>query len=230
MANIKNQNEYTLVSGTSGNDTIYNGFRKNGVTINAGAGNDSIYNNQGDYLSISGGDGNDTIEIDAVIGESYGYYNYYGYRNTINGGKGNDRISLSGNSDDNLIEYTEGDGNDTVYGFGYYDTLKIGNGTTDTYSKETVGSDVVVTVGDGKITLSGAKSLSNVRIAGTTFIAGTEGNDSLSYTYNGYGDSVRVSINGFIGKSVIFPLCLSASSIKRSNSNIVISLSYASIR
>lgn len=60
MANIKNQNEYTLVSGTSGDDTIYNGFRKNRVTIDAGAGNDSIYND-GYRATIDGGTGSITL-------------------------------------------------------------------------------------------------------------------------------------------------------------------------
>ena len=64
-----NRNKNSLVSGTSGNDTIYNDA--GGVTIFGGAGNDFIYNFtlsnytvNGDYgyVTIDGGAGNDSIE------------------------------------------------------------------------------------------------------------------------------------------------------------------------
>ena len=56
-------------------------------------------------------------------------------------------------------------------------TLQIGNGTTDTYSKEESGDDVIVTVGKGKVTLKGA--------ATTVFtILGDEKQSSKSVTYD----------------------------------------------
>lgn len=103
------------------------------------------------YVSINAGAGDDTVEI--------GKYSHY---TTINGGAGNDVISVSGYN--NLIQYADGYGNDTVYGFHYNDTLQIDGGV---YTKETVGNDVIVTVGDGKITLSGAAYLSTLNIDGT---------------------------------------------------------------
>ena len=42
MANFDNISYNTLISGTSGNDSIYN--RGKNVTISAGNGNDTVYN------------------------------------------------------------------------------------------------------------------------------------------------------------------------------------------
>ena len=84
----------------------------------------------------------------------------------IIGGADNDFISISGSN--NLIQYTAGDGNDSVVGFNTTSTLKIGNGTTDTYStvKSSTGNDIIVTAGSGNVTLNGAATLSTVNIQG----------------------------------------------------------------
>ena len=153
MAKIFNTNSNTLISGTSGNDTIRNGGENffNGywfeggskVTISAGKGHDYIDNTQnGDYSSINAGSGNDTIDGGASFV-------------TIVGGKGNDKIDL--HSGGNLIRYTSGDGNDTIRGFNESDTLTITGGS---YSTQTSGNDVIVKVGKGKILLKDAKGKS----------------------------------------------------------------------
>ena len=72
---------------------------------------------------------------------------------TLTGGKGNDTIKLYGGS--NVVTYASGDGNDLVYGFKAGDSLKITNGT---YKTSVSGTNVIVTVGSGKITLRGAAS------------------------------------------------------------------------
>ena len=163
---ISNSANYVTINGGEGNDRIYN--HSPNVTVVTGAGNDTIYNyesqvkidcsagndylyNDGDDVLIVGGEGNDTI------------YNW-GDSVTINSGAGNDLISLSPYSEytkNILIQYAEGDGNDTISGFNADDTLKI---SKDSYSSVKLGNDVIVTVGDGSITLLGAASLSAVNI------------------------------------------------------------------
>ena len=127
-------------------------------TINAGAGNDfisltgvfySYYNYKGingnTLIQYKAGDGNDTIRN---YGES-SLNSYYGQYVTINGGKGNDLISNSG--ENVLYQYASGDGKDTISGFGENDTLKITKGTIK--SSVVSGSDLILTVGTGSITL-----------------------------------------------------------------------------
>ena len=58
-----------------------------------------------------------------------------------------------------MIKYASGDGKDVIDGFNETSTLQIGNGKTDTYFSEKFGDNVVVTVGDDKITLNGAAEL-----------------------------------------------------------------------
>ncbi|MBR5435691.1 MAG: hypothetical protein IK120_02375, partial [Muribaculaceae bacterium] len=84
---------------------------------------------------------------------------------SIDEGAGNDLISLSSAAKNNLIVYRAGDGSDTIYGFNADDTLRIGDGT-NTYSDTVSGDDLIVTVGEGSITLRGAASLSTVNING----------------------------------------------------------------
>ena len=146
------------------------------VTINAGAGNDSIYNDS-DQVTINGDAGNDTIEN-------------YGYNVVINGSSGNDLILLGydyeeiiynsyyydDDEDDyededeiyeydgdhlfefgfTTIKYAEGDGNDTIYGYDGTDTINITQGN---YSTQESGNDVIIKVGTGSICLKDAKGV-----------------------------------------------------------------------
>ncbi len=156
------------------------------TSVNAGDGNDTIRNYSANYVTIRGGAGNDSIVS--------GYTSYLGRYVTISGGTGNDLISLRSSGNNELIEYTSGDGVDTVYGFESRDTLKIGNGTTDTYSKATVGNDVVISVGSGSITLKNASGKS-LNIKGSLIGGnGTVISNSQSYkTIYGtsYNDTIR---------------------------------------
>ena len=105
-------------------------------------GDDSV-NNSRDNVTINALGGNDIISNSSN-------------EVTIDGGAGNDTISLGYLTYGNLIKYTEGDGNDLIQGFGEYNTLKIAGSS---YSTKKSGEDIVVTVGEGKITLVGAASL-----------------------------------------------------------------------
>ena len=117
MANIYNSASDTLLSGTSGDDSITNWYGDS-VTINAGAGNDSIYNYYGDSVTINAGAGNDyiynryggSVTINAGAGND-SIYNYYGDSVTINAGAGNDYIY---NRYGGSVTINAGAGNDTL--------------------------------------------------------------------------------------------------------------------
>ncbi len=181
-----------IVLGGKGDDYIYT--EGNSTSVDGGAGDDTIYG-QSYRASISGGDGNDYIynnaeildggcrdsTIDGGNGDDHIYsysedsYIYGGAGNdyiysddwyvSIDGGLGNDSIYLRDGSAEEFIIYNSGDGNDLIEGFNETSTLQIGDGK-DTYSKETFGSDIIVSVGKGKITLVGAATLSAVNILG----------------------------------------------------------------
>lgn len=175
----KGSNRSVLLGG-DGNDTIFNddpGSISAGsyVTISGGAGNDSI-SNDGANSKVAGGDGNDNIRnygSNSSIAGGAGndsiynvvYYSGEGNKVTINGGAGNDKIWLDNAGKQNVIQYASGDGNDIIYNFGATDTLSI---TSGTYTRSTVGNDILVKVGNGTITLSGANG-KTVNIAGTLY-------------------------------------------------------------
>lgn len=167
---IWNAGTYATIDGGAGNDTLENHAAK--VSINGNAGNDRLYNyannvtliggdnkdflsnNGGNKVLIIGGAGNDTI------------WNW-NTNVTIEGSTGNDTIANDFSKGKNvLFNYKSGDGNDLIEGFNTTSTLKIGNGK-GTYSTTKKGKDIIVEVGNGKVTLQGAVNLSKVNIAGT---------------------------------------------------------------
>ena len=206
-----NYTSYTTVYGTNSKDSIYNSASTHHVTISAGAGNDTI-RNLGDTVSIAGGSGNDFIY-------SYSYYS------TIDGDSGNDKISLNSSGHHNVIRYCSGEGNDTIYNLTATDTISIASGT---YTRSTVGNNVILKVGTGSITLrkakgktinikgtlAGGKTINNTKnkkkLSGTSYadtitnsgsrvtISGGKGNDSITNTGS------RVSINSGEGNDWIF--------------------------
>ena len=176
---ISNSGANVIIDGGAGKDSIENSPGGSRVSINGGDGNDLIYNggsyddywhNGGSQVSINGGNGNDSIynggsqvTIDGGAGKDT--ITNSGSNVSIAGGKDNDSISNSGANV--LFKYANGDGNDLIREFKSTDTLQIGDGT-GRYSSQKSGDDIIVTVGNGKITLQGAAGLSTVNIAGTT--------------------------------------------------------------
>ena len=155
---IKNLGSKVTIDGGAGNDFIRNWDwdTTNNVKIIGNAGNDTIAN-VGSYVTILGGAGSDSIhnwasnayieggaDNDIIISDSY-----YSLSNnvTINGGAGNDRINIS-EGKNNVVVYNNGDGTDTVYGLNSDDTLKIIGAE---YSTTRSGSDLIFSVGSGKI-------------------------------------------------------------------------------
>lgn len=157
---------YASINAGAGDDSIYNN-NGNYAMINAGDGNDSVYNSYGYYATINAGDGDDFIH-------NYSYYStinagagddtiraYNNYQNTIIGGAGNDSISLVGGrttiGGGALIQYASSDGDDTITNFAESDTIQITDGTISNFSES--GNDVIINVGSGSITLKNAKNI-----------------------------------------------------------------------
>ena len=157
-----------IITLTEGNNTIENSVYS--ATIQGTDSADSI-DNTGLNVSISGGADNDTI----LSGGSF---------STIAGNTGNDLISLGSDTKENVIEYSSGDGNDSVDGFHSTDTLKI---LDDEYTPAIVRGNVVVGVGSDSITLLGAADLSSVNIEGTRskHYIFTNANDKINNTLDG---------------------------------------------
>ena len=162
-----NANNVTVV-GTDGNDNFTN--YKQYVTLSGGSGDDHIENHQIN-VSISGGAGNDILED----------INLSGGHVTLNGGSGNDLIHISGdNGVINILQYSSGDGDDTVDGWNKESKIYIAGGN---YTRSTVGNDIVLNVGTGSITVKDRASYywaSDMYVE--TVPAGTFGSDDVSYT------------------------------------------------
>ena len=160
---ISNKGEYVTITAQDGNDTITNAA--NNTTINGGEGNDSIVNDYAFYSSIAGGAGSDLISVASSS------------QVTINAGKANDTISLS-NNDETFIEYKTGDGSDLITGFNEYSTLNI---IKSEFTSATADNDLIITVGDDKITLEGVATLSNPHIVSGTYATFTIKNSAVTY-------------------------------------------------
>ncbi len=230
MAKKTISSDYTTWTGTSKKDKVHIDYADN-VSVNTGKGNDSIYNDIGYYATINAGSGNDTIELYSGDGSSINagsgndLIDLYGHADdvTVKGGTGDDTIY--GNGYDVLYQYKSGDGNDLITGWSSNGVIKITGGT---YTKETVGNDVILTVGKGSITLkdaanttlnidgtlAGGKNISNTKdkkkLTGTKYadtftnsgsyvtISGGKGKDRITNTGS------RVSINSGDGNDWIF--------------------------
>ena len=144
-----------LILGDSGNDSIDN-YGGNNVTIDGGEGNDSI-DSYGSNVVITGGEGNDKITSKRT-------YNSSDY-SKIAGNAGNDRISIgSSGYAAALIQYTYGDGDDTVFGFNSNDTVQIT--TPKSFETMTGGNDLYFIFDNGSITMKNVTSANVVTIAG----------------------------------------------------------------
>ena len=137
---IESGYEDSTIFGGDGDDTILLvGYTRSDnyscyVTINGGSGNDLVCAKKGAVsVSINGGDGNDTISCP------------YAKDSTILGGVGNDLISIASGKN-NLIQYANGDGNDTIYGFNADDSIQL---LTDSkITANMTGNDVIFKIGD----------------------------------------------------------------------------------
>ena len=187
---IHNDGNYNFIDAGSGNDSVWNfqgtnakielgngynsltNWHGGNSTIKGGTDADFIHNNDSSYSSINAGDGNDTVrnESSTLV--------------TINAGRGNDLISIDGSSAYSVIQYAQGDGNDTIYGARSGDTLKI---TSGSYSSIQANGDLIVYVGENTLLFKGNPS---IIIDGTYDNSGKYINRSDSYVmlYGGNGN------------------------------------------
>ena len=159
---ISNYAGNVIIYGNADSDEIYNGTGGNSVTIDGGDSSDEI-DSRGTNVSIKGGAGNDSIYID-------------GSKATVNGGTGKDSIRNFG--ENTLFQYKAGDGNDSIWGFKTNSTLQI-EGVSDVSLQTGGSSNVIATVGKGKVTLVNAANLSVVNIQGSG------GSDTIKSTVSG---------------------------------------------
>ena len=159
--------------GDAGNDTIRGGMGND--SINGGTGNDRLFGDAGND-TLRGGTGNDSLSGGAGNDKLYGDTG----ADTLNGGKGND--TLTGGTGNDVFIYAKGEGNDVIADYAVGDKVKI---TGAKISKSSVsGSDVVLTVGTGKLTLKNAvgKRISLYNNASTLTSTVIGGNTTLTIT------------------------------------------------
>ena len=202
-----NGGNYVLVYGGAGNDTLTN-TKGNNVTLDGGAGNDLLEANSGTGVLLIGGAGNDTFSIASEASTV-----------TINGGAGNDYIDAQNNTLPNFYIYGEGEGKDTIAGYKTGDTIQLTAGYVDISKAVFSGSDFVIPVGSGSITLKDlAKTditevtITNADGSTTTVIQipqelfGTKGADTLTNEKSGKLDGESLTpfkIDGLAGNDQI---------------------------
>lgn len=183
MAVINNTKSNTLLSGTNGNDTIQNGGRYDGgsyVTINAGAGNDYVFNGgDGDRVTINTDTGNDDVYnygsyvmINTSAGNDY-VYNHLASNVTINTGAGDDSIKVAMSS---LVTIDAGVGNDSIFNNCYL----IYDGSIQ-YYRDDYGKNMLFkySSGDGNDKIYGFKANSTLSIGGGSYSTKKSGDDII---------------------------------------------------
>ena len=171
---ITELNTGATVTLTANNDTVTvtPGTAKTGVTVNCGAGDDTIAHVEdgASTVNVNGEAGDDTMTTNATTGD------------TFNGGNGNDTLTgaagadiISGGSGNDVIvggaganTLNGGDGNDTITGGAGVDTITCGSGTNtvtggagaDLITGGTGADSFVVATGDTGITLATADTIS----------------------------------------------------------------------
>ena len=163
-----------------------------GLTIDGGAGNDTITGSQGADTLI-GGDGNDKV----------------------NGGRGND-VALLGAGDD-LFAWNPGDGSDTVEGGAGTDTLVFnGSNVAENMSISANGGRALLTRDVGAVTMdlngiehvqiAAAGGADNITVNDLTGTGVTQVAIDLSAapgSQSGDGAADRVTVNGSAGDDTI---------------------------
>ena len=197
-----------IITYTSDADSIDNTL--NGVTINAGKGDDTV-NNSGENVSVFGGDGYDLIANDSL-----------GTGSTLEGGKGDDSIDnaativtiVGGAGDDSITNSGEevsivgSGGGDSITNSGALAT--INSGTDNDYVNNT-GASVLINGGAGNDSVinwstnsslvggDGNDSILNEKGSDNSKILGGAGNDTI----NNFG-AKHVTIDGGAGNDSIY--------------------------
>ena len=148
-----------IFSGSNAGDSIFNSGGLN-LTIDSGAGDDSINNHVGaENVVVNTGDGNDSIEnwgyfASINSGSGNDFISNYTDDATINPGAGNDTLEVNGAK--TFLQYSSGDGNDFITGYnGANISIDLLSGTFGGYStvEET---DLVLKIGSNALTFQNA--------------------------------------------------------------------------
>ena len=207
---ISNKGKSVTIAGDDGNDVIYNfgnGYGTAGsVSINGGAGNDSIINRDiyigADQVTINGGAGDDYIRNNgenALImgGEGADSISNSGTDSTINGGSGNDSIENTLYR----VKINAGNGNDFIHNYYKFGYVTISGGA---------GNDSIVN--DGKdMTINAG--------IGNDFISlGTDAKNNIIQYRSGEGNDL---VQGFNSTTTLSMAAAKYSTKKRNNDIIV---------
>ena len=195
MANIENHKSHVLVLGTDDADSIYNDYYN--VTVDAGAGNDTIRNTTSWYSGVNAiidaGKGNDSIYNDASnvsidAGAGNDSIENSGTSSFIIMGSGNDFITNGGGN----VSIYAGSGNDTIRNYSSNALINGGKGddfiSLPSYSEFNV---IEYKSGDGNDTIFGFKANDTLKI----------GDGTGSYSTQKSGDNLIVSVGG--GKIIL---------------------------
>jgi Ca2+-binding RTX toxin-like protein len=198
--------------GTSGNDTINNGYDGYRMVVDGLAGNDTIYGKNMDDI-LRGGDGSDTVSGDAGNDTLYGDAG----NDSLQGGSGNDFLdgglgndTLSGGAGNDIYVWGTGAGNDIISQGSNEgnDVLQLGAGLTPDsfdYQGQNTGTFVLKINSTGEtLTMPNWLSDPSKRISTFHFadgtdltsaqvdaripitVTGTSGNDSLDSNNDNY--------------------------------------------
>ena len=159
------------------------------VTMKGGKCNDTI-TNSGSYVKINAGAAADVIKS-------------YSSKVTIDGGTGNYSISNKGKHI--VYQFGSGDGKDTIIGFNDGDTVQITEGS---YTSKTSGKNVIVSVGNDKLTLKNAsdKSINFIISSDSTISSDSVAKDVFGGTGDDklYGGSGNDKIYGNKGNDSLW--------------------------
>ncbi|MBR1730251.1 MAG: hypothetical protein IJ728_12100 [Selenomonadaceae bacterium] len=193
MANISNSKSNTLITGSSGADSIKNSAGANYVTIESGGGNDYIKNGEkigtdsptlnANYIKINAGSGNDYIysagdynTILAETGDDTIIVDAYHY---VDAGDGNDSVDAGYG----VTTVYGGTGNDTIIS-GYNNRVYINGGKGNDYIfsdawKSTLITPITIEAGEGNDTISFKKTSQNNNGYGIIKYKSGDGDDTI---------------------------------------------------
>ena len=201
---FENGNTGNNITGTEGNDVIYN-IGAN-TQIYALGGNDTITNSNASNSYIDAGDGDNIItenlnyEVANVNGQDT-LLNYY-ENDTIVSGSGNDYIYNKGGY---YLSVASGAGNDTVRNIhGYYPTINTGAGDDSVVVEQ--GHYQYVDAGDGNDSIIGSFTSGDWAMGGHATLVGGDGNDYIDAT-----DTNDASIIGGQGNDTILVSAITVS-------------------
>jgi Ca2+-binding RTX toxin-like protein len=199
------------IDGGAGTDTVTYGASASAVTVNLATNTHSGGDAQGDSLSnienVTGSANDDSLTgssgADVLNGGSG--------NDTLDGGAGND--TLTGGTGNDAFVFNTGYGNDTISDFSVAaDQINLSALTPGTFTDvlnatADSGSNAVISIGGGTITLTGVSKASltsgnfvltsNTATGGDDTLTGTSGNDTID------GGSGSDTIDGFGGNDTL---------------------------